>query len=272
MSGSGVALSTYRTSRGVRHVLAWGAVDARTPSQERGQVQFRVDYSGGWGSFHRPVWKTPRNTCRRYTGPRLPYVIAACTAPDGSHWALQRWQRQRQNFALRPSRPEDDAWELRLSHWTGQVARLEVWQDWSYGGRFRHLFGRLTYRGSPVYGYSTTRQGDPLDLYGRVLSLDTFDSAYGPGWRRENGFVARRPTGMFCYGFVPHSTPSGVRPPGTGTRYRLSVSGPGVTPDVTWVGRALHAFDPAQAADRALEERMNAVQVQLAGGSRPCHA
>jgi len=68
VSGSGVALATYRTSRGVRHVLAWGAVDARTPSQERGQVQFRVDYSGGWGSFHRPVWKTPRNTCRRYTG------------------------------------------------------------------------------------------------------------------------------------------------------------------------------------------------------------
>jgi hypothetical protein len=34
----------------------------------------------------------------------------------------------------------------------------------------------------------------------------------------------------------------------------------------------LHAFDPAQAADRALEERMNALQVQLAGGSPPCHA
>jgi len=91
---------------------------------------------------------------------------------------------------------------------------------------------------------ATTPDGDPLDRYGRVLYLDTYDSAYGPGWRRENGFVARRPDGTFCYGFVPHRTPEGdTRPPGNGTRYRLAISGPGVTPDVYWEGTPPAAYD-----------------------------
>ena len=58
------------------------------------------------------------------------------------------------------------------------VAQLDVWLDWSYNGRWHHLFGQLTYRGQPVHGYSTTPSGDPLDRYGRVLYLDTFDSAW----------------------------------------------------------------------------------------------
>ena len=126
-------------------------------------------------------------------------------------------------------------WELRVSHWRGALPKLEVWLDWSYAGRWHHLFGRLTYRGQPVHGFSTTPTGDPLDRYGRVLYLDTLDSAYGAGWRRENGFVARNPDGTFCYGFVPHTSEQGERrPAGNGRRYRLAVSGPGVTPDVVW--------------------------------------
>jgi hypothetical protein len=272
VSRGGTALVSYRTARGVRHVLAWGAVNARAPTEGVPQVKFKLDYSGGWGSFRRPVWKTLRNACRPYAGPRLPYLVAACTAPDGSYWALQRWQRLRANFGLPPTRSGQDAWELRLSHWTGPVARIDVWLDWSYSGRFHHLFGRLTYRDQPVYGFSTTPEGDPVDAYGRVLYLDTYDSAYGPGWRRENAFVSRRPSGAFCYGFVPHPGPTGVSlPPGNGTRYRLSTSGPGVTPDVSWVGPALHDFDVSDPADRDLESRMNALQAQVFAGSKPCH-
>jgi hypothetical protein len=174
---------------------------------------------------------------------------------------------------MAPWKPGQGAWELRLSHWRGPVAHLEVWLDWSYDYRWHHLFGRLTYRGLPVHGFSTTPTGEPLDRYGRVLYLDTLDSAYGPGWRRENGFVSRNPDGTFCYGFVPHRTPSGeLRPPGNGRRYRLAVSGPGVTPDVMWEGPGLHDFDPENPADRAHEAEMNELQRSLATGSRPCHA
>jgi len=143
VSRDGRAVVTYRADGRVHHVLAWGAIDARAPSQSRSQVAFRLDYSGGWGTSGRPVWKTLRNACRRYTGPRLPYLVTACRSSDGSYWALQRWQRLRANFGLPASRQGQDAWELRLSHWTGPVARLDVWLDWSYGGRFHHLFGRL---------------------------------------------------------------------------------------------------------------------------------
>ena len=254
-------------------MLAWGAMNARAPSAVRPQVGFGLDYSGGWGRFGRPVWKTFRNACGPYSGPVLPWLVTACTAPDGSHWALQRWQRSQANFGRPPWKPGHGAQELRLSHWKGPVALLDVWLDWSYSGRWHHLFGRLSYRGRPVHGFKTTPTGDPLDSYGRVLYLDTLDSAYGSGWRRENGFVARRSDGTFCYGFVPHRIPSGEKlSPGTGRRYRLATSGPGVTPDVSWENDALGDYDSEDVLDRAHESRMNELQLQLGNGSDLCHA
>jgi hypothetical protein len=269
---NGKALLRYHAGGRAWNVLAWGARNARTPDPARAQVAFRIDRSGGWASMGRPVWKTFRNVCGPYRGPAIPWLLAACTAPDGSHWALQRWQRFQAAYGVAPWKPGHGAWELRLSHWTGPVARIEVWLDWSYSGRFHHLFGRYTYRGQPVYGFSTDLTGDPIDTYGRVLNLDTLDSAYGPGWRRENGFVSKRPDGTFCYGFVPHRLPSGeLRPTGVGKRYRLGASGPGVTPDVVWEGPALHDFRPDSAEDREHEARMNELQLELAQGSKPCH-
>lgn len=272
VSAAGRAIVTYHAGGRVHRVLAWGAVNARPPTEERAQVAFRVDYSGGWKTFGRPAWKTYRNACGAYRGPALRWVVAACTARDGSHWALQRWQRSQANYGIPPWKPGHGAWELRLSHWTGEVAKVEVWTDWYYGGRWHHLFGRLTYQGRPVHGFSTTPNGEPLDTYGRVLYLDTLDSAYGPGWRRENAFVARRPTGAFCYGFVPHRAPNGeLRPAAHGRRYRLAVSGPGVTPDVAWEGPGLPSFDPASEEHRAHEGRMTALQRELFAGSPGCH-
>jgi len=272
VSATGKALVTFHARGRLQRVLAWGAVGALPPAQNRRQAEFQVDRAGGWGRFGRPVWRTFRNGCRPYRGPRLPFLVAACTAPDGSHWALQRWRRYQANFGIPPWKPGHGALELRLSHWRGPVAELEVWLDWSYGGRWHHLFGRLTYRGAPVYGFATTPAGDPLDTHGRVVYVDTFDSAYGSGWRRENGFVARSPDGTFCYGFVPHVTHAGERrPPGNGRRYRVAVNGPGVTPDVAWEGPALHDFDRANPADVELEARMNELQRQLATGAAPCH-
>ena len=49
--------------------------------------------------------------------------------------------------------------------------------------------------------------------------------------------------GTFCYGFYPH----GSRPAGTGQRYRITVIGPGVTPDVVWEGTSPGAYDAARA-------------------------
>ena len=113
------------------------------------------------------------------------------------------------------------------------MAKLELWTDWSYR-RFHHLYGRLTYNGGGVYGFRSTRFGVPLDTYGRNVFVDTFGSTYGPGWKRENSFLTHKPTGGFCYGFYPH----GPHPVGNGKKYRATVIGPGVTPDVMWEGPA----------------------------------
>jgi hypothetical protein len=254
----GRALLSYRTGGRQRHVLAWGAVDAIDPTEDRPQLQFRLDYSGGWGTSRRPVWNTFRNACRPYDGPALAWVLTACTAPDGSYWAVQQWQRMLPNYGLRPNR-EQAAWELRLSHWTGEPAQIDIELDWAYR-RFHHLWGRFTYRGNPVHGFRATSRGNPLDTFGRNVYVDTFDSAYGRGWRRENSFLTHVGSGAFCYGFYRH----GKRPAGYGRRYRATVIGPGVTPDVRW-----EADSPGQ-YDRALDVVANERQRAAFTGSALC--
>ena len=254
-------------------MVAWGATNARQPTQVVEQTEFRVDYSGGWRTFGRPVWKGFRNSCGRYRGPALPFLVTACTARDGSHWAVQRWQRHQANFGLPPWKAGHGACgapPLPLA-WPGReargVARLELRRPLAPPLRSADV------PGLPVHGFATTPTGDPLDRYGRVLYLDTLDSAYGAGWRRENGFVARRPDGTFCYGFVPHTSHTGERrPAGNGARYRLAVSGPGVTPDVLWEGAGLPSFDPANPKHVAHEASMNDLQRSLMSASTPCRS
>src|SRR5688500_15631974 len=72
VSADGKALLTYHGQGKLQRVLAWGATNARQPTQVAEQNEFRVDYSGGWGTYGRAVWKGFRNTCGRYRGPSLP--------------------------------------------------------------------------------------------------------------------------------------------------------------------------------------------------------
>jgi hypothetical protein len=254
----GEALLTYSAHGSVHHVRAWGAINARNPNPHVPQVQFHKDYSGrNWLGF--------RNACRSYTGPKLAFFVTGCTAPDGSYWAVQSWQRTLPNFG-EPPRAGFGEWELHLSHWSGPLAVLGAWTDWVYGGRYHHLFGRLTYAGQPVFGFSATRAGSPTDNYGRNIYVDTFDSPYGKGWRRENAFLTHTPTGVFCYGFYPFTS----RGPGNGSKYRLSAVGPGVTPDVSVVIPGLHDYDRNNAADVAYERQQNALLESLAGGDKKC--
>jgi hypothetical protein len=276
VNAKGEALLSYRAHGVEKHVLAWGAVDALPATAAARQLRLRLDYSGGWGkyfladpdvralqahyrrirftpgylvsptvkklsaasAFARNYWKTSfRGSCGKYDGPPLAWLLTACKAPDGSYWAVQAWQRELPNYGQAPT-PAQAAWELRLSHWTGDLPVLTVHTDWSWR-QWDHLYGTFTYRGLPVYGFVSTRAGAPLDDFGRNVYVDTLDSAYGAGWRRENSFLTHRGTGVFCYSVNPHPG----HPAGTGTEYRATVIGPGVTPDVTWQGAAPGQFD-----------------------------
>ena len=246
----GRALVSYRAQGKQSHVLVWGALNAIEPTRARSQVSFHVDYSGGWGSLGREYWRTLRNVCRP-AAVQLAWVVSACQAPDGTFWALQSWRRTLPNYGL-PAFGTHGAWELRLSHWRGPLPKLEIHTGWAYG-RYNSLFGRLTWRGHGVFGFANTPRGVPLDSFGRNVYVDTYDSAYGPGWHRENAFLTHPGSGGFCYGFYPH----GNRPSGMGTRYRATVSGPGVLPDVAWEGRAPGTYN--RPFDAAADARQRAL-------------
>jgi len=206
-------------------LAAWGAINARKPNRSVRQVKFQIRYGQSGGGV-----------CLPYDGPPLPWLVKACKAPDGSYWALQSWQRLKPNYGGR-----EGNWELHLSHWRGELPQLVIYQNWAYGG-VRHLFGRLTYDGVGVYGFSATPHGNPLDGYGRNIYVDTFDSAYGKGWHRENSFLTHHrghTLGDFCYGFYRHAG----HPSGDGTQYRATAEGPGVTPDVMWAAKDIGPLD-----------------------------
>jgi hypothetical protein len=269
------ALVTYRAAGKVRHVLLRGAVNALPPSQTVPQVRFRIDWTGGWETYGHTIWKTFGNACRAYDGPPLDNMLAACTAPDGSYWAVQRWQPSLPHRGYPPYKAGQTDWELDASHWNGQLAQLELYADWAFGGQAHNLFGRLTYAGVPVHGFHTVKgTGAPQDRYGRSLYIDTLDSAYGPGWKRETSIVFRNPTGVFCYSFWPTKDVSlpgrPSRPEGHGSAYRISVLGPGVTPNLVGTVRDPGAWDPNDPAKVRFQAQMKALQLRLSQGDKFC--
>src|SRR2546423_7382028 len=141
-NGKGDALVTYRTGGRLRHVLVWGAVNARFPAEGSRQVEFKVDYSGGWKTRHTTAFS---GSCGRYDGPVLPNVVAACKAPDGSYWAAQSWPQALPDLGFAPWTPALRANWLEVSHWTGPVAELKAYTGWVYGGRFQEGFGTFTW-------------------------------------------------------------------------------------------------------------------------------
>jgi hypothetical protein len=276
----GEALVTYHKGGATKHILVWGAINAAPPRAGMAQVKFKLDYAGGYGKYRTLYWKSFRGTCGRYDGPALPNMVAACTSFDGSYWAAQSWPQPLPNLGYTPWTAKLRSSWLEISHWSGELATFETGTNWVYGGRFQNLFGRLMYRGEPVHGFGTTRFGAPTDGFGVLIYLDTYNSGYGPGWKRENSFVPHNPTGVFCYGFYSFDPTKGgykhppgqtaKRGPGTGEQYRLTASGPGVTPNISVTVPGLHPFDRNNPTDVGYQQ---AQSQQLASwGDQSCRA
>ena len=273
----GQALVQYTTERGLRrNVIVWGAVNSITPPQRDVlQVRFKYDFAGGWGIARKQLWRTFVNACRRYDGPPLPHFVAGCKAPDGSYWALQSWQRRLPLLGFDPWLPEQRAWELHISHWKGDLPVLELYTNWTYGLTQIGVFGRLTYQGHPVYGFASSSEGNPRDRYSRNVYIDTFNSAYGPGWKRQSGILTHQRTGAFCTSFIPGYKPfpgypsQEPRPAAVGERYRVTVMGPGVTPVVQAEVPGLPRYDGSP-AHQAMKQQMLGTFDRVMAGDRIC--
>jgi hypothetical protein len=234
-----VALVTY-TAKGVKHhVLYWGArnwADA-----------FLRDYSGGWKSKVAD-WKHFPNHCKPYSGPAIALVVASCDAPDGSHWALQKWARLWNNYG-----GDSAPVELYISHWTGDIGDLTVQTDWGYHGKHEHLWGSFQFHGKPVFGNKWSLTGVPLDKSGRNVYVDYADNGT---WKRENSFLTHKGTGGFCYLFGTQGGRStGIEAP----TYRATVIGPGVSPLVR------DEFAPPPPFNPITDAQANALQRQAYG-------
>ena len=275
-NAKGEALLTYTKGGAAKHILIWGAINALPPSAGGHQAKFSLDYAGGWGKYHTQYWKVFKGGCGKYDGPAIPNMVAACKASDGSYWAAQEWPQPLPDLGFAPWTPELRAQWLEVSHWSGELPTLEVHMGWVYQG-FQQIFGRYTYKGQPVFGFGTTSVGAPTDNFGRLIYLDTHNSVYGSGWRRENSFVPHNPTGAFCYGFYSfdptkggYKHPAGVtekRGPGIGDMYRLTASGTGVTPNIAVTFPAIGAYDSSRAVDRLASD-----QLLRSYGDRSCLA
>jgi hypothetical protein len=143
-----------------------------------------------------------RNVARVAAGVAIPLARVVRRTPDGRLWALQAWRRL-------PGGPV----ELRFSRWRGAPTSLTldaVCCKW----RTENVVGRATFHGRPIYGFSSTRYGVPLDAFGRNVYLDTYR---GGRWRRMMGILTHRPTGRFSLW---------IRRPWLGAGYRGTMIGP----------------------------------------------
>ena len=263
LNSKGEALLTYNAGGKRVHVLAWGAINASPTKPGTAQVAFKLDYSGGYqkyfqanptaqalvkqyhkikgtpGYLTNPVIKKLRAGAahrRQLLEDCVPRRLRQVRRAEarvgrrrlqgaGRHLLGRPGVAAQASRLRRPGSGLDDALEVHLSHWSGPLPVLTVNTDWSWH-QWNHLYGTFTYDGAPVFGLASTTTGQPLDSFGRNLYLDTFDSAYGTGWKRENSFLTHKGDGVFCYSVNPHPATPPARAPSTARRSWAPASPP----------------------------------------------
>ncbi len=79
---------------------------------------------------------------------------------------------------------------------------------------------------------------------------------------------------MFCYSFWPTHDVSlpgpTARPAGNGSKYRIDVTGPGVTPNLGAIVDDPGAWDPEDPAKVSYERQMKARQLEPSRGDKFC--
>lgn len=161
----------------------------------------------------------------------VPWAVVVRRTGDGSLYALQSWRRL-----------DNGPVELRFSRWRGEPTLLTL-QAVCCKWHSENVQGNASFHGRPIYGFKATRQGNPLDPYGRNVYLD----AYRAGrWERMMGILANAPTGSFSLW---------IRPSWLGSAYRGTIPGPNwgwtLGPDAsaqTTSSRSSTAAQPAAAA------------------------
>ena len=177
----------------------------RDPTQAAGAVPLRL--LGRLEEVRPPDLAWSSRTAADPTTARLSSGSSyACKAPDGSYWALQRWQRRLPMRGFEPFLPEQAAFELHISHWTRRapaargLAELDLRRSVAGAVRPLHLPRRPGLRlRHAVHDASATAT--------RASSTSTRSTrCSAPAGSTRPGKVAHSRNGAFCYSFVPQKT------------------------------------------------------------------
>ena len=244
---------TRARTAGPRHVLVWGAINARTPDSRpaAGPLLARL-HGRPAAAAARPSGSASATPAAATTAPSSATSSPAARRRDGSYWALQRWQRNLPIRGLAAVDAWQRAYELRLSHWVGPLAQVESTRT----GRSRRRAGHLRphdIRGKPVHGFHTPSTASRRDTYGRcrLHRHARLGIRAGLEARRRQGAPSQerrlllqlRPPGAAAR--LPDDR--APRGPGNGDRHRVTAMGPGVTPVDPLGGRGSRPLRRARA-------------------------
>ena len=146
-----------------------------------------------------------------YDGPKLPWMVKACKAPDGSYWALQKWQRMLPNLGIsrgRPSQKAVGAPHLPLARRGAParaVSRLGLQPEVPPPVRQVLVHGRA------VHGFKAPRAATRSTTTGATSTSTrtTRRTARAGSARTRSSCI--NPRGNFCYGFYMHDRHAGTR-------------------------------------------------------------
>ena len=234
----GEALVSYVRSDGQpRHVARLGgrqrqpAVD---PDGAAGALPF--DYAGGWGKYRNPrYWQAFRDACVPYDGPPL-----RTSSPRARRPTARTGRCSPGGGGCRCSASHRGSPSTRGASSTSRTGRASCRSSRSSPTGRTAAAGRVSSGASPTSAHRCTvsprpAKGNPKERYGRNVYIDTLDSVYGPGWKRESGILTHRPTGTFCHSFVPQKPHPGypskaMRPAAPGKALPRHGDGPGRDP------------------------------------------
>ena len=236
-------VSYYQRGR-MWHVFVSGAVNARSPEPAVPQVHSRrttrAAAANGALQEHLPAVRRPAARV----------VLAGCKASDGSYWALQMWQRMLPNLGYVPWTHGQKVWEVHVSHWTARSRRSRRMRTGSTpAASTRSSAGRptrqahLRVQDDEVGQPARLLRSPDLPRHARLRVRDGL--ATGELVRRAQAerHVLLRLLSTSAVRRLP--APAFGRLAGNGSRYRLTLYGPGVTPDVAVYVNGLPDYDKA---------------------------
>ena len=176
-----------------------------------------------------------------------------------------------------PFRPQQGAFGFNVSHWSGPLAQLTVSQNFTYDATWTGLFGQHDLRRRAGLRLQDAGLNKKAATATRATSTSTPTT---PSTAPAGSHDAAKVLHLAQRGLLlqlraadaaSRLSATETRGPAPGDLERVTVMGPGVTPDVQWVGPGLGKYDAGQDATyNALFDQLSGPTTRSAPPSANC--